>query len=100
MGNFLEKLQSSDERIKRRWLVGLTAIVMVGVVYVWLAYFNNLVAGLNAPGTETGEQVAGFSFLETLKRGTAVIYDVFSEKLHVFAKILEKPKEYIIQPPQ
>ena len=96
----MEKLQSSDEGTKKRWLIGLTAIVMVGVVYVWLAYFNNLVVGFQAPGAETSEQAAGFSFLETLKRGAAVIYGVFSEKLQVFAKILEKPREYIIQPPK
>ena len=100
MSNFLEKLQSSDERIKRRWLIGLTAIVMVGVVYVWLAYFNNLVAGFQAPPPEISQPEAGFSFLDTLKKGAAVIYDVFSEKLQVFAKILEKPREYIIQPPK
>lgn len=100
MSNFLEKLQSSDERIKRRWLVGLTAIAMVGVVYVWLAYFNNLVAGFNAPPSEISQGESGFSFFETLKRGAAVIYDVFSEKLQVFGKILEKPREYIIQPSQ
>ncbi|MBI2033619.1 MAG: hypothetical protein HYT13_00765 [Candidatus Liptonbacteria bacterium] len=100
MGNFLEKLQSSDERIKRRWLIGLTAIVVVGVVYVWLAYFNNLLAGFNAPPQEISQPKGSFSFLATLKRGAAVIYDVFSEKLQVFGKILEKPREYIIQPPK
>ena len=96
----MEKLQSSDEGTKRRWLVGITAVVMVGVVYVWLAYFNNLVVGLNAPPQEISQLKTGFSFLETLKKGAAVIYDVFSEKLQVFAKILEKPREYIIQPPK
>ena len=100
MSNFLEKLQASEERIKKRWLIGLTAIVMVGVVYVWLAYFNNLVAGFEAPPAEINQPKGGFSFLETLKRGAAVIYDVFSDKLQAFANILEKPREYIIQPPR
>ena len=100
MSNFLEKLQSSDEGIKRRWLIGLTAIAMVGVVYVWLAYFNNLVVGFNEPSQEIVEKETSFSFLTTLKRGAAVIYDVFSEKLSGLGKILEKPREYIIQPPQ
>ena len=100
MGNFLEKLQSSDEKTKRRWLIGLTAIAMVGVVYVWLAYFNNLVAGFNAPPPEISQREASFSFLATLKKGAAVIYDVFSEKLSGLGKILEKPREYIIQPPK
>ena len=73
---------------------------MVGVVYVWLAYFNNLVAGLEAPPREIGQGESNFSFLETLKKGAAVIYDVFSEKLLGLGKILEKPREYIIQPPE
>lgn len=100
MSNFLEKLQSSDERTKRRWLVGLTAVVMVGVIYVWLAYFNNLVAGFEEPSPELNQREEGFTFLETLKKGAAVIYDAFSQRLQGLGAILEKPKEYIIQPPK
>ena len=48
--NFLEKLQSTPEPTKRRWLIGVTAALMVVVIYVWLAYFNNLIiAGFSQP---------------------------------------------------
>ncbi len=57
--NFLEKLQSASEPAKRRWLVVITAVLMVVVIYVWLAYFNNLIAAFSqqsAPPLASSEQ--------------------------------------------
>lgn len=102
---FLERLQSSDEGTKLRWLIGLSLIVMVAVVYVWLAYFNGLIAGISLNTTEPHSQPASAhgnntDFFTTMKNGTAIIYNFFDDKLQSFGKILEAPRDYIVKPPQ
>lgn len=98
MKNFLEKLQSSDESTKRRWMFGSTVIVMVIVVYVWLAYFNNLVGSFNEQQPAAPE--AGFTFWQTMKGGMAVIYQTFVRELEALGMILKAPREYIVNPPK
>lgn len=43
--SFLEEVQAFDEPIKRRILIVATVVVMLVVAYVWVGYFNGLVAG-------------------------------------------------------
>lgn len=73
----------------------MTAIAMVIVIFVWLAYFNNLIAGFSAPPEPVAEGT-GFGFWITMKNGLAVIYDGLVGKLHWFGSILGEPREYII----
>ncbi len=97
--NFLERLQSSNETTKRKWMFATTLVIMMVVVYVWLAYFNNLVGGFNEPQAAASPE-GSFTFLESLKNGTAVIYQTFNDKLRAFGQILASPREYIINPPK
>ena len=100
--NFLERLQSSDEVTKQRWLVGSAAVIMALVVFLWLAYFNSFVIGpRNGVLVEPGPAVGGESvtFWGTMKNGASVIYHGFWGKLRAFGNILEQPREYIIKPP-
>lgn len=111
--NFLEKLQSAPEPTKWRWIIAIAAVVMVAVIYVWLAYFNNLItAGFSkstAPYASSGQVSAesppgagagSTSFLQTLKNATANLYNVFGGALHALGNILNSPREYIVKPPQ
>ena len=89
---FIEKLQAADEGRKRKWMIISTTIVMAVVIYVWLGYFNNLIARLSQPVLpQSPEVVRKPSFLETMKTGAAAIYEVFS-------RLVKAPKEYIIKP--
>lgn len=97
MIKFLEKLQSSSEATKRKWMFATTLVIMVLVIYVWLAYFNNLVGGFNQSETATAPQ-GSFTFWQSMKNGTAVIYQTFNDKLHAFGQILASPREYIVNP--
>ena len=99
--NFLEKLQSADESIKKRWMIILTIIVMTVVVYVWIAYFNNLIVSMSmsqqivsSPPADSG------SLWQTAKNGMASLYGIFIDKVHGLGQILQAPREYIIKPPQ
>lgn len=101
--NFLERLQSSDEATKQRWLIGSAVVIMAVVVFLWLAYFNSFVIGprSGAPA-EAGQKAegGGVTFFGTMKNGASVIYNGFIGKLRTFGNILEQPREYIIKPPQ
>lgn len=111
--NFLEKLQSAPETIKRRWIIGAAAVIMAIVIYVWLAYFNNLIiAGLSksavpyaSSGQVPAESLPGAgagstSFLQTLKDATANLYNIFGGALRALGNILNSPREYLVKPPQ
>ncbi len=37
---FIEKIQNSDEAIKKRWLIGASAASMIIVITVWLLYIS------------------------------------------------------------
>lgn len=41
--NFIKKLQRSDDKTKKRWLVVSSAISMVIIFFLWLAYLNAVV---------------------------------------------------------
>ena len=99
MFKFLEKLQNSDEDTKRRWMVILTIVAMVIVIYVWLAYFNNLIAGLSAPPQEIAADAPeskGFTFWHSTKNGLGLVYNGFIGKLRWLGEVLGEPREYII----
>ncbi len=76
-----------------------TLVIMIVVVYVWLAYFNNLVGSFNQP-EPASTPGGGFTFWQSMKNGVAIIYETFSEKIRSFGQILETPREYIVNPPK
>lgn len=119
--DFLKHLQSSDEATKNRWIVIITVIIMVIIVYIWLFYFNNLLAGFSTPGqnlaADGGAGAAGAggaadvggatiqvwggpSFWQTMANAPAFIYQFLSDKIRALGNILQAPREYIIKPPQ
>jgi len=103
--NFLEKLQSAPDEKKKFWMILFTSIVMVILVFLWLAYFNNLVASLSRPSNIAQVQDNGtvaksqdFSFAETVKNSTAIVSSFLRDRVNDLIKFFEKPKEYIIKP--
>src|SRR3989344_8010064 len=97
MFKFLEKIQNSDEQTKRIWMFVLTVISMGVVIFVWLAYFNNLVSSFEQP-VRVAEEPSGFTFWQTMKKGMNVVYGEFMNKLRFLGETLSAPKEYIISP--
>jgi len=43
--NFIQRLQALDDGPKQKVLIGTSIVVMIVVIYFWLAYFNGIVAG-------------------------------------------------------
>jgi hypothetical protein len=61
--DLLEKLQSLDEATKRKVLIGSTIVIMIVVLFVWVAYFNSIVIPSAA---QTGtDQAAATSTTQT-----------------------------------
>lgn len=72
-------------------MVGAVIVFMILVIYLWLAYFNNIVASSNEAPSVAGETRDSFSFLDTMRRGTAVVSDSLKS-------LFGKPKDYVITP--
>ena len=97
LASFLEKLQSADDRTKNRWLIGSTALIGSLVVYVWLAYFNTLVAPaepLNSQPTGTEDS---FTFFEAVGRGGAILFENLKGGTRWIGSIISSPREYFIE---
>ncbi len=94
---FLERLQSVEERVKRRWIIWSSTIIMLLVVYFWLAYFNNLVATFSSAPPTAQEGKIGFSFAQTMKNGTAILYEAMIHKATALGRFIAAPQNITIQ---
>lgn len=81
--SFLDRLRGADDATKRRWIFGLSVLVMAIIVGVWLAYFNSLlkpaVPASATNGFSIGDSVTGgfAATIETLKSGMGRFVDIF-----------------------
>jgi len=114
--SFLDELQSLSEATKKKVVIIATAVLMIGVVYLWLGYFNGLVAGgsqqqqtaangdagnqaqiaqQNPSGTSgangAGDANSNPGFAQNFKNGMAAIGQAF-------VGALKSPGKYNIQP--
>jgi hypothetical protein len=90
---FLEELRSLNEPTKRKVLIVATIVIMAIILYLWLGYFNGLVAD-NQPQQDPG----GVSFSQNLKSGMATIANDFANIPQWLAGIFRGPRQYTIQP--
>ncbi len=84
-------------------MIAFTVAAMAIVIFFWLMYFNNLVASLShqknlASDNSAETQNQDFSFLQTMKNGTAVIFEFLGDKASGAFNFFKEPKEYIIKP--
>jgi hypothetical protein len=98
--SFLERLQSADEAKKRRWMIASTVIVMVIVIYVWLAYFNNLIAGMSEPRQVSAAPADDRSLWQIAEGNLSSLGGSLLDKARGLSQILQAPREYIINPPK
>lgn len=99
MGDFLKKLQTADETYKKRILVVVSTVVMIIVIYIWLIYFNNLVARETretVPVAATQDENPGF--WGTMQRGSAVLYHNIVGGIEWLGQAFRAPREYIVKP--
>ena len=98
--NKLAEIQVSEEHIKRRWLIGLSACSMLGVILLWVAYMNfaiHSVANENdaiavPPETETRQ-----SALVSLRTWATAALEDTGSGIASFAHRLMAPRELEIK---
>ncbi len=113
---YLEQLQALDEPTKLKVLVAATAVIMIVVVYFWLAYFNNIVgeasqsasvsatvpaavapAAVSAPiGTSqpSGGSGGGNIFVNSYN----FFKNIFAGAVHGLENIVNAQRQYIVKP--
>lgn len=98
--DFFEKVRSSDEATKKRWVIGSSAVVMGVVVLLWIVYFNAFVTGFApSPAPENNnKEGGGFSFLTALRSGAALVGDTVIGGAKTIWHLVAKPQTYVITP--
>ncbi|MDO8664021.1 MAG: hypothetical protein Q7K44_00495 [Candidatus Liptonbacteria bacterium] len=102
MLDFIKKLRDGDETTKRRWLILFSGIAAVLVLFVWLKYFDSIIAGQTNNQEMAGQQAeqgAGqsFSFWQTFKAGLEAVFQGISDGFHSIFNAIREPKNYIIK---
>lgn len=96
----MERLRTADENTKTRWLVALSIMCMIIIVFVWLKYFNNLIAQQPRPQPIAETKNEPFSFWQTMKNGAEFLGQNIIDKLRNFGALLGAPRSYIVNPPK
>jgi hypothetical protein len=110
---FLEELQALEEPTKTKVLVVSTAILMIIVIYFWIAYFNGIVSsGAQAtisdqdqsaamapalPEASQGTASPEPGFWGRVGNGTAVVGDAIGGGIQWIGRAFESPREYKIK---
>lgn len=90
-------LQNAPETTKKRWLVGSSLVATMLVGWIWLAYFNTLIAP-PAPPLPQPSAADDFSFWQSVRSGTAFLFENVSDEMKRFFEFLQAPKNYEIAP--
>lgn len=67
--NFIIKLRESDEMVKKRWLIGASAVAMILVISVWLVYLDYTIEKIGVVESESDNST---SFWQVFKTGLVI----------------------------
>ncbi len=103
--NFIEEIRSLSDPVKRKILFGATAIMMVLVVYLWLAYFNTLVPSAvpitieQAPvATTSTPEASGSGIFGLFADAAGSFWQAIRNGVRGFAGALKNPRQYNVSP--
>lgn len=94
--NFIQRLQALDDGPKQKVLIGTAIVVMIIVMYFWLAYFNGIVAG--GAGQPPSVAVNGDSAASAAPAvpSTPSFWDQAKQQLGDIYKTITNPGQYQI----
>ncbi len=103
MKEFLKKIQNGSERNKVRWLILFSVIAAMLVLFVWLKYFDSIIASQTNNQDVTGQQAEqnngnSFAFWQTFKAGLGVVFQSIADGFHSIFNAISQPKSYIVKP--
>lgn len=80
----IKKIRSSEARVRRRWVITLSAVTMIAVVIVWLSYLASVVK----PAVSRMRQVqndslpnSGQEFWPIMQNGLRIVTSQIKSKL-------------------
>ena len=77
IGEKLEKIRNSSETVKKKWVIGMSAICMLIVVLLWFTYINDIVK----PASTQENQEVKSDFWPIFKNGLGMITGEIKGKL-------------------
>lgn len=99
MNTFLERIRNSDDRTKKKWTYGITAVIMLVVVILWFAYVNSIFSSGGSSGVAYRDSAgSGASFVYTMKNGLAVVYDTAESAVRGLWNAVTGSRTYVITP--
>jgi hypothetical protein len=105
--SFIEELRALDESAKQKVLVGATMVLMVVVLYFWLAYFNTIVSRSSPQATASAEasttvvSATGTSdggFGNVVSDGFGSLIQFFKNESRSIGGVVNGPREYEVSP--
>lgn len=76
--NWLIKIQNSDEKTKRRYLMITSAITMILIISLWLIYLKSTISGVNQ---EIVNQTSNTQFWQVFKNGLNITGQSIKENI-------------------
>jgi len=76
--NWLTKIQNSDEKTKRRYLIIASAITMILIISLWLICLKSTISGINQKITD---QTSNTQFWQVFKNGLNITGQSIKENI-------------------
>ena len=92
---FIEKIRNSDEAVKKRWVIALSAAVMTLVVFVWLSYMSILVGPVQEASSDTAKPQS--EFWAVMKNGLGILTNLTKDKIKYFISKIESDRLITIE---
>jgi hypothetical protein len=92
--NLLGNIQNSDEKTKKRWLIGASAISIILVIGLWFVYINFTTKPLGE-NTSINEPTVGF--WQIFKNGLTIVFQSVKEKVEDVFLEITKSRTIIIE---
>lgn len=100
----MEELRSLDESTKRRVLIAVVMVSMIVVVYLWLIYFNSIVASVQSPvaqstvGAANTSSASGTGFLGLFSTAMASFWQAIKNDITGMVGMIGNARRYDIGP--
>ncbi|TRZ64659.1 MAG: hypothetical protein D4Q79_01085 [Spirochaetia bacterium] len=86
---FIARIQNSEERTKRRWMILFSVAAIMAIAAFWIFFTVSVFRGPSAAPSAAVADEPGF--WQILKNGTSVVFDSAAENFkNIFSRITEK----------
>lgn len=102
--SFIEEIRSLSDPVKRKIMLGATAVSMVLVMYLWFAYFNTIVPNVvpvttaQTPIATSTPDTGGPGILGLFANAASSFWQATLNGAREAAGALKNPKQYNISP--